>query len=80
MTVVRSLNLRPDLRVYVSAVGAIVLEQTCGDAQYVFFEPSLVPEIIAALRAIQPSAAGMQAASEALVNAEYEAWVAGGGK
>ena len=77
-TPVRELRIFNDLRAYISDVGAVVLEQTCGDPQAVFFEPSAIDEVVAVLRSLRESALARQAMAEVVVSAEYEAWQAGG--
>lgn len=76
---VRELQLFADTRLYVSDVGAIVIEQSAGDVEVVYFEPDRIDELIAGLRALKASAQARQSMAESLLVAQYEAWIAGGG-
>lgn len=78
MSALRSIEVAPDLLVYVSDVGFVVIQQSHGDETHVFLDPKQIPDVIAALQAIQLSASAKQSAAEAVMTAEYEVWRAGG--
>lgn len=70
---VRELRLAPNLLVYVSDNGCVVIEQDMGEVTHICLEPEQVPELLSALRALGQSAAAKQAAVLAVSEAEYRA-------
>ena len=74
---VREVALSPFLRVYVSDVGALVIEQTFGDTNYVCVDAKDARRLASAIVSLAESAAAKEAAYLAASEAEYRAWKEG---
>jgi len=70
---VRELRLSPSLRLYVSDMACVVIEQDMGECSHVFFDPDEVDELLGALRVLAESAAAKRAALDATTAAQYRA-------
>lgn len=66
---IRQVQVLHDMRAYISDVGAVVIEQECGDTQAVFFDAASIDAVINALNVLRESAIARQSMAEAIVEA-----------